>query len=347
MAIYQGNKKLAYSCNVDNSVYAVPIGTILSYASVTPPNGFLICDGSEVSKTTYADLFAIIGNTYGTVTDTSKFKLPDLRDKFVQGANGDLGTSKDAGLPNVTGQVGYLKAIDDGNYNESISLRDGCFKNSKNMTTTPPAQSVRNSTQDTTNRTGTIVFDASRSNSIYGNSDTVQPPSVCLTFIIKALKVSDKYAEEVGALIDDSSTTATNKVYSVNKIMELLTDWQDVTLNEEVNDTVTVKKLKIGNIVYMHTHITGLRYTGQGGEGTVIFSTNDTDVININITDGNKLRGIIDVDDTTNASNIVRTTANIDYDPALGTFRLYCFGETTQQLTNVALYGDMFSIIQK
>lgn len=347
MAIYQGNKKLAYSCNVDNSVYAVPVGTILSYSATTPPVGFLVCDGSEVSKTTYADLFAIIGDTYGTATDTSKFKLPDLRDRFVQGANGNLGTSKDAGLPNVTGQVGYLKAIDDGNYNESISLREGCFKNSKNMTTIPPAQNVRNSTQDTTNRTGTIVFDASKSNSIYGNSDTVQPPSVCLTFIIKALKVSDKYAEEVGTLIDDSSTTATNKVYSVNKIMELLTDWQNVTLNEDVQDTVTVKKLKIGNIVYMHTHIVGLRYTGQRGEGKIIFSTNDTDVINTNITDGDKLRGIVDVDDNTNASNIVRTTANIDYNPALGIFRLYCFGETTQQLTNVALYGDIFSIIHK
>ena len=97
----------------------------------------------------------------------------------------------------------------------------------------------------------------------------------------------------------------------------------------------------------MHTHISGLRYTGQGGEGTIIFSTNDTDVINTNITGGDKLRGIIDVDDNTNTSNIVRTTANIDYDPTLGTFRLYCFGETTRQFTNVALYGDIFSIIQK
>lgn len=331
MAIYQGNKKLAYSCNVDNSVYAVPIGTILSYASATLPNGFLVCDGSEVSKTTYADLFEVIGDTYGTATDTSKFKLPDLRDKFVQGANGNLGTSKDAGLPNITG-----KFYHDTNAKAGLS---GAF--------TYEGTGRQNLMNDSPTNSGLITFDASKSNAIYGNSDTVQPPSVCLTFIIKALKVSDKYAEEVGALIDDSTTTATDKVYSVNKIMELLTDWQDVTLNEEVNDTVTVKKLKIGNIVYMHTHIAGLRYTGQGGEGTIIFSTNDTDVINTNITDGDKLRGIVDVDDNTNASNIVRTTANIDYDPTLGTFRLYCFGETTQQLTNVALYGDIFSIIHK
>lgn len=332
MAIYQGNKKLAYSCNVDNSVYAVPIGTILSYSAAIPPVGFLVCDGSEVSKSRYADLFEIIGDTYGTATDTSKFKLPDLRDKFVQGANGNLGISKDAGLPNITGKFYHDTNVINNTLEGAFSYTSGSSLNLANSATAT---------------SGYVTLDASKSNAIYGNSDTVQPPSVCLTYIIKALKVSDKYAEEVSALIDDSSTDATNKVYSVNKIMEILTDWQDVTLNEDVGNVVTVKKLKIGNIVYMHTHISGLRYTGQGGEGTIIFSTNDTDVINTNITDGDKLRGIIDVDDNTDASNIVRTTADIDYDPTLGTFRLYCFGETTRQFTNVALYGDIFSIIQK
>lgn len=203
MAIYQGNKKLAYSCNVDNSVYAVPIGTILSYSDTTPPVGFLVCDGSEVSKTTYADLFEVIGDTYGTATDTSKFKLPDLRDRFVQGANGNLGTSKDAGLPNITG-----KFYHDTNAKAGLS---GAF--------TYEGTGRQNLANDTPTNSGLITFDASKSNSIYGNSDTVQPPSVCLTYIIKALKVSDKYAEEVGALIDDSST-ATNKVWSSQKVNE-------------------------------------------------------------------------------------------------------------------------------
>lgn len=330
MAIYQGNKKLAYSCNVDNSVYAVPIGTILSYASATPPNGFLVCDGSEVLKTDYAELFEIIGDTYGKCTDTTKFKLPNAKGRVLQGADGNLGTYIAESLPNITG-----KFYHDTNAKSTL---EGAFSyisgNSLNLA------------NSATSTSGYVEFDASKSNPIY-SGEHVQQNGIAVTYIIKALKVSDKYAEEVGALIDDSSTNATNKVYSVNKIIELLTDWQDVILNEEVQDTVTVKKLKIGNIVYMHTHISGLTYTGQGGEGTIIFSTNDTDVINTNITGGDKLRGIIDVDDNTNAPNIVRTTANIDYDPTLGTFRLYCLGETTQQLTNVALYGDIFSIIQK
>lgn len=202
MAIYQGNKKLAYSCNVDNSVYAVPIGTILSYSATTPPVGFLVCDGSEVSRSTYADLFKIIGDTYGTATDTSKFKLPDLRDKFVQGANGNLGASKDAGLPNITGTFYH-------DTNAKVGL-SGAF-------TSYESTGRQNLANDPPTNSGLITFDASKSNSIYGNSDTVQPPSVCLTYIIKALKVGDKYADEVGVTIDDSLTSA-DKTWSSQKI---------------------------------------------------------------------------------------------------------------------------------
>ena len=236
MAIYQGNKKLAYSCNVDNSVYAVPIGTILSYASATLPVGFLVCDGSEVSKTTYSDLYSVIGDLYGECTDTSKFKLPDLRDKFVQGANGNLGTSKDAGLPDLSGQVGYIKSIGDGSYWQGINMNTGVFKSSQQTVKTSPTATTAAESTSHSQPPSTVVFKASDSNSIYGNSDTVQPPSVCLTFIIKALKVSDKYAEEVGALIDDT-TIATDKVWSSQKISNSLIAKADKSKVADVNWT--------------------------------------------------------------------------------------------------------------
>ena len=98
MSIYQGDQKVANNITIENTSYSVPIGTIISYASTTLPVGFLLCDGSEISKTDYADLYAVVGNKFGTATDTTKFKLPDLRDKFIQGANGNLGARKDAGL---------------------------------------------------------------------------------------------------------------------------------------------------------------------------------------------------------------------------------------------------------
>ena len=48
---------------VNNNRYT-PVGSILNYAGPTAPNGWLLCDGSEVSKTTYSRLFSIIGNLY-------------------------------------------------------------------------------------------------------------------------------------------------------------------------------------------------------------------------------------------------------------------------------------------
>lgn len=331
MAIYQGNKKISNNYNIDASVYSLPIGSIIPFSGSVIPVGFLLCDGQAVSKTTYADLYKIVGNLYGESGSEDTFLLPDLKGRVLQGADGNLGTYIAESLPNITGKFYHDTNVINNTLEGAFSYTSGSSLNLANSATAT---------------SGYVEFDASKSNPIY-SGEHVQQNGIAVTYIIKALKVSDKYAEEVSALIDDSSTADTNKVYSVNKIMEILTDWQDVTLNEEVENVVTVKKLKIGNIVYMHTHISGLRYTGQGGEGTIIFSTNDTDVINTNITGGDKLRGIIDVDDNTDASNIVRTTADIDYDPTLGTFRLYCFGEATRQFTDVALYGDIFSIIQK
>lgn len=201
MPIMQGDKKVANVYNINNNSYSVPIGCIIPFSGSTIPVGFLLCDGSEVSKIDYADLYAIIADLYGTATDTSKFKLPDLRDKFVQGANGNLGTNKDAGLPNITG-----KFYQDRNATLGVS---GAF--------TYESGNQVNLANDTPTNSGLIAFDASKSNSIYGNSNTVQPPSVCLAFIIKAEKISDQYADAVSALIDDTSVSA-NKVWSGEKI---------------------------------------------------------------------------------------------------------------------------------
>lgn len=217
MPIMQGDKKVANVYNINNNSYSVPIGCIIPFSGSTIPVGFLLCDGSEVSKIDYADLYAIIADTYGTATDTTKFKLPDLRDRFVQGANGNLGTSKDAGLPDLSGQVGYIKSIGDGAYWQGININTGVFKSSQQTVKTSPTATTAAESTSHSQPPSTVVFKASDSNPIYGNSDTVQPPSVCLSFIIKAEKINDQYAAGVGALIDDTST-ATNKVWSAKKV---------------------------------------------------------------------------------------------------------------------------------
>ena len=63
----------------------VPAGLVLPYAGSTAPTGYLICDGSAVSRTTYADLFTVIGTTYGSGDGSTTFNVPDLEGRVVAG----------------------------------------------------------------------------------------------------------------------------------------------------------------------------------------------------------------------------------------------------------------------
>lgn len=85
----------------------LPSGTLIHYAGETIPEGFLLCNGVAVSRTTYANLFAAIGTLYGAGDGSTTFNLPDARDRVLQGASSTyaVGTSIAAGLPNVTGSL--------------------------------------------------------------------------------------------------------------------------------------------------------------------------------------------------------------------------------------------------
>ncbi len=72
-----------------------PAGTILSFAGATSPTGYLVCDGSAVSRTTYATLYAVIGNAWGSGDGTTTFNLPDLRGRFLRGVDGSAGNDPD------------------------------------------------------------------------------------------------------------------------------------------------------------------------------------------------------------------------------------------------------------
>jgi microcystin-dependent protein len=86
---------------------ALPAGVVTYTAGSTAPTGWLIANGSSVSRTTYAALFAAIGTTYGSL-DANSFTLPDLRGYFVRGL--DLGRGVDAGRALGTTQTGTVQA---------------------------------------------------------------------------------------------------------------------------------------------------------------------------------------------------------------------------------------------
>lgn len=64
---------------------APPIGSITAYTLATSPPGWLICDGSQVSRTTYASLFAVIGVTFGLGNNSTTFNLPNYQGAFLRG----------------------------------------------------------------------------------------------------------------------------------------------------------------------------------------------------------------------------------------------------------------------
>lgn len=70
-----------------------PTGVIVPYAGASAPTGWLLCDGSTVSRTTYVNLFAIVGTTYGEGDGSTTFTLPDLRGRTVFGLDNMGGSS--------------------------------------------------------------------------------------------------------------------------------------------------------------------------------------------------------------------------------------------------------------
>ena len=150
---------------------ALSVGALLpSFASSMV--GYLLCNGAAVSRTTYTDLFAILGTTFGTGDGSTTFNLPDFRDKTLWGANGNLKSILDAGLPNFSGSfwaytVGWSNASGTGPfYNLGAKGTPG-------------------------NRGGeggnacTWGFDPARVSSVYGKSTTVQPPAIAVNIFIK------------------------------------------------------------------------------------------------------------------------------------------------------------------
>lgn len=148
---------------------------MIAFAGKIIPNGYLLCNGAAVSRSSYAKLFQAIGTTYGRGDGSTTFNLPNLNQRFVEGtvtAN-NVGTTKAAGLPNITGKVML------GNYPLLTSNHEGAFFGSDYGAADRHGQ---DSIRDVPT---TFSIDASRSSAVYGKSSTVQPASLCLLHCIK------------------------------------------------------------------------------------------------------------------------------------------------------------------
>lgn len=97
-----------------SAFFFMPPGVVLEYAGASAPTGYLACDGTAVSRATYAALFAAIGTSYGAGDGSTTFNVPDRRDKtgvgagssYVRGATGGSTTTGAAGSHSHGGTTG-------------------------------------------------------------------------------------------------------------------------------------------------------------------------------------------------------------------------------------------------
>ena len=162
-----------------DKVDGVLAGFIQMYGAASAPTGWLLCDGSAVSRSTYATLFALIGTTYGAGDSSSTFNVPDMRDKFPVGTGSTYalnatGGSADSTLPSHT----HTATVTDSGHNHTYlepQFEDGGGGGESEI--------QNRSTQNTSTATTGITV----ANSTEGTSptNTNLPPYRGINFIIK------------------------------------------------------------------------------------------------------------------------------------------------------------------
>ena len=153
---------------------SVPAGTLLPFAGTVVPEGFLLCNGANVSRTDYANLFAAIGTKWGEGDGSTTFTLPNFNDRFIEGTTDTekVGQYLEAGAPNISGEISdntpWTSSSSNGALSSQSSARNWCTGN------------------DWQNKLDKIIFNANGSNSLYGETETIQPQSGYTLIIIKA-----------------------------------------------------------------------------------------------------------------------------------------------------------------
>jgi len=107
------------------SPQTIPAGFVASFACDVPPPGWLECDGAQISRSTYANLFASIGTHWGAGNGVTTFHLPDLRGQFLRGW--DHGRGLDSGRSFASLQGDQNKLHDHGGWTMAAGSHNHTF----------------------------------------------------------------------------------------------------------------------------------------------------------------------------------------------------------------------------
>lgn len=239
------------------------IGEIFPYAGTSQPPGALLCNGAAVSRTMYPDLFAEIGVTYGSGDGSTTFNLPNLVAKFIEG---DLtsGTVKSAGLPNITGYAGKPYHGNEFPTDGPVDV-SGAFS-SANVGVN--AVRAADGAAGTSTARFSLSFDASASNPIYGNSDTVQPPALTMRYYIQAFTDStDPALVNLTQIVQDLANKLTREQTPAFNKRDVVTVSGTYTAPVTGWYKITVKGGGGGGKGSSHSGTTYLSGGSGGGEG--------------------------------------------------------------------------------
>lgn len=171
---------------------SLKVGTILEFAGDTPPTGYLLCDGSAVSRTTYSDLFNVIGTTYGTGDGSTTFNLPNLKGRVPVGLD-----SSDTDFDTL-GETGGSKYLQRHKHQTYVDRNTGTTGTGNYY----PIAQITTASNYVDNNICEPVGD--------GNSGNLQP-YIVVNYIIKASAVTPTTATVV-----DTYSESTTDAYSAN-----------------------------------------------------------------------------------------------------------------------------------
>ena len=157
---------------------SVPAGVISPFGGNSAPSGWLLCDGSAVSREEYAQLFDVIGDSYGAGDGSTTFNLPNFTGRTAMGAESGhaVGATENGALPNISGSL--YPSTSEGSFDMDMA-------GSGAIVATNSTRICAIGSHSYSAWTG-FTFDASRSSSLYVNQQNkVDPANVRVNYIIK------------------------------------------------------------------------------------------------------------------------------------------------------------------